>query len=382
MVLLRLCASVDDTIKAEQVENMSPITLLRTRTRLSSIRDYSLSSRDLPKAIQYAESLALFEYLVSEDLSGEIVSDSQSQGSITAAMSSIWGFCDELKELSDASYYFECLLQTAARLLFYHATHGYATPASVMSFCPFLLPASLGAGIIPRGVHSAGNTNEQNRAYRPAYLRAELAKLVEAFPTNAIFLELLAWANQSTLFLLVNDPIREIILRQTSDDTESDVASQLDMHRFAIRYEAGRGVSAGATMMHTAKAAFEAALGINSPCGGELRGNVDLWVCYIRLLHHVYKHAAISGSTSSSKDKGKDPESNPLVKNIKDVYYRGIAACPWSKRLYMEAFGEGMIKLMGSGELKGVVNTMVEKGLRVCVEMEAFSRRWAEERKK
>ncbi|KAM7201033.1 NRDE-2, necessary for RNA interference domain containing protein [Naviculisporaceae sp. PSN 640] len=346
MALLRLCASVDDTIKAEQAGNISPITLLRTRTRLSSIQDYSLSSRDLPKAIQHAESLALFEYLAGDDPSGGIVSHSQSQGNITAAMSSIWTFCDELKSLSSASYYFECLLQTASRLLFYHATHG---------------------------------------AYRPAYLRAELTKLVEAIPTNAIFLELLAWANQSTLFLLVNDPIRDIILRQTSDDIENDVARHLAMHRFAIRYEAARGVSAGATMMYPAKAAFEAALGINSPCGGELRGNVDLWVCYIRLLQHIYRSAVTTGlaSTSSSKGKGsKDPESNPLVKNIKEVYYRAIAACPWSKRLYMEAFGEGMIKLMGSGELKGVVNTMVEKGLRVCVEMEGFFDKWAEERKR
>ncbi|KAK4216655.1 NRDE-2, necessary for RNA interference-domain-containing protein [Rhypophila decipiens] len=339
MALSRICASADDTTKHKQAPNVTPIVLLRTRTRLSTTRDYSLSSRDLVKATQYAESLALFEYLVCEDESGTVASDSQ--GSISAALASIWGFCDELKSLntSDSAYYYECLLQTAARLLYYHATHG---------------------------------------AYRPAYLRAELAKLIEAFPHNAIFLELFAWANQSTMFLLVNDPIREVLRRSSDNTGNDDAAVQLNIHRFSIRYEAARGSSAGATMMYPTKAAFEAALGINSnPCGGERRGNVDLWVCYLRLLQSIYKSAAAAASAPiKGKDKGCPEGGNPLVKDVKDVYYRAIASCPWSKRLYMEAFGEGMIKMMASSELRGVVNTMVEKGLRVHVEMAGFCERW------
>jgi hypothetical protein len=53
------------------------------------------------------------------------------------------------------------------------------------------------------------------------------------------------------------------------------------------------------------------------------------------------------------------------------VFYRAIAACPGSKRLYMEAFGT-LRAQMRSDELMAVMRTLEDKGLRVHVDFERF----------
>ena len=44
----------------------------------------------------------------------------------------------------------------------------------------------------------------------------------------------------------------------------------------------------------------------------------------------------------------------------------------------MEAFGSGLIREMETSELKGVVRTLNEKGLRVHVDIEEFKEKWNE----
>jgi hypothetical protein len=119
MALSRLCASVDNETQSSAV---SAALLLKTRSHFSSTRDYSLSSQQLETAAQYAESLMLLEYLVAETGS-EPASDAQ--GNITAALASVHAFSQglESRNLSNSPHH-ERLLQTAARLLYYHATHG------------------------------------------------------------------------------------------------------------------------------------------------------------------------------------------------------------------------------------------------------------------
>ena len=370
--LLRLCSSLDNTNSTTDMPpkswSLSPASILKARVDFTTTRDWALSSRDLDKAAQYAESLALFEYLTVAKPTGEPASESQ--GNIGAALSSIWGFCSELKShnTNESLFYYESLLQNAARLLYFHATHGYVT------FRP-------GALSPPR----ITNNRLIKSPYRPTYVRAEISKFLDAFPHNAIFLELYAWAHQSTVSLLVNDPVRDF-LRRSTDAADND--HQLTMRRFAIQFEMARATSAGATMMSSIKAAFEAALGFNSTCG-ELRGNIDLWVCYIRLVQSIHKNFTArhekgdEGKNGKGKSKDRVMENKyALVEDIKGVFYRAIAACPWSKRLYMEAFGEGLIREMDSAELKGVVRTLEEKGLRVHVDTEGFKGRWNEWRER
>jgi hypothetical protein len=65
----------------------------------------------------------LLEYLTSEDGSEPA---SEAQGNITAALSTTQTFSHELESRHlHHSPHHERLLQTAARLLYHHATHGY-----------------------------------------------------------------------------------------------------------------------------------------------------------------------------------------------------------------------------------------------------------------
>ncbi|KAK3356956.1 NRDE-2, necessary for RNA interference-domain-containing protein [Lasiosphaeria hispida] len=224
MALARLCSSVDGKFEGSAV---SPALLLKAKSHISSTRDYALSSRQPGLAIQYAESQALFEYLAAE---GGIEPTSATQGNITAALQSIHAFTNQLTSANQAqSTHHERLLQTAARLLYHHATHG---------------------------------------SYRPVYLRTELRTLTTHFPRNTLFLTLLAWSEQATL--LLNDPVRTA-LQTTALAAPHDC---LGTRRFAILYEARAGTA------HATRAAFEAALESDA-----CRGSVEVWVAYLRFCY-------------------------------------------------------------------------------------------------
>jgi hypothetical protein len=101
---------------------VSPALLLKARSYFSSTRDYSLSSKQLDVAAQHAESLMLLEYLSAE---GGSEPAAESQGNISAALGSVHAFSRELESRAlSQSREHERLLQSAARLLYHHATHG------------------------------------------------------------------------------------------------------------------------------------------------------------------------------------------------------------------------------------------------------------------
>jgi hypothetical protein len=79
--------------------------------------------------------------------------------------------------------------------------------------------------------------------------------------------------------------------------------------------------------------------------------SVELWTAYLRF---CCSHKELQG------------------KKAREVFYRAIAACPWAKEVYMEAFAlrEGL-GFVGT-ELKAVYETMVAKGLRVHVDLDDF----------
>lgn len=165
--------------------------------------------------------------------------------------------------------------------------------------------------------------------FRPALLREYLAKYLTLFPQNTIFLSLYAW-NESRL--RIDDRVRTILRSVILTDTKDNIVSRL----FAIRFEMKYG------NVHSTHAAFENA--VSSPA---TRSNPGLWRLYIHFCVRTTKYRM----------------------RAKDVFFRAMRACPWSKDLMMMAFVE-LKDLMTFEELNSVYKVMGEKELRIHVDIE------------
>lgn len=210
-------------------------------------------------------------------------------------------------------------------------------------------------------------------AYKPSHIRALLAESISLYPHNTMFLSLFAWnESRNRIEERVRGVIRDITTTQTRSkydhDTTISPTQQVPVtsHLFSIYTEISRPVYAGSTL-HSVRTAFEKAIG--DPSGKNLastttgiiaRSNPSLWKLYI--LFELSRHD---------------------IQRAKDVFYRSMRACPWSKELIMLAFthlrkdvvrqrygdiGQGM----GFDELRWVYNVLVEKELRTHVDVEAM----------
>ncbi|KAI1384675.1 DUF1740-domain-containing protein [Hypoxylon trugodes] len=322
---LQLCALSDDNPSVAMTPEGQPAStfqILKTRQFLSSNRDYLLSSGDAENAIIYAEGLALLEYLTRRSNKEP---SSGSQGDIWSAISTISTCSDELvtRSLGGSSSH-ERLLQSAARLLYYHANQG-----------PF----------------------------RPGFLREQLTKFIHFFPRNTIFLTLFAWRETR---LSIDDRVRSILDNVVLTLPHDCISSRI----FAIRHESRVGNS------HSTRAAFERALE-SEVCGH----HPGLWVEYIRFCYNstLDLHTNPESKTKSkSKDKVKEKAREKAKTKAKEIFYRALQRCPWSKDIFMEAFVT-LVRDLDSAELRSVYSTLCEKGLRVHVEMEEFVEGWRKE---
>lgn len=107
---------------------------------------------------------------------------------------------------------------------------------------------------------------------------------------------------------------------------------------FTIEHEILRGNP------NTTKVAYERAV-----TSEVAMNNVRIWIGYIRFSY----------------------EQRSMRPQAKDVFYRALRHCPWSKDVMMEAFGT-LIRIMESEELKSIFAMMTSKGLRVHVDMDEF----------
>ncbi|KAI5305786.1 snoRNA-binding rRNA-processing protein utp10 [Ascosphaera pollenicola] len=207
------------------------------------------------------------------------------------------------------------------------------------------------------------------RVYKPSVLREELQRSISLFPSNTMFLGLFVW-NESKFRM--DDRVRSIMRHHTSSshrhpqqqqsssrlnqDTQQDT-SRVIPHLYTIFSELHRGVSAGSTT-HSVRAAFEAALLAESPA----RSQPLLWKLYIS-----FECAVAQGQRA------------------REVFFRALRACPWVKELVLLAFREddlrrgiastrqnGDAEGGGRGQLRKVWNVLVEKELRVHVDLEEW----------
>lgn len=212
--------------------------------------------------------------------------------------------------------------------------------------------------------------------YKPSHIRALLAESISLYPHNTMFLSLFTWnESRNRIEERVRGVIRDITTTQTRNKYNHDVTMSptqqvpVTSHLFSIYTELSRPVYAGSTL-HSVRATFEKAIGdpssasdknlASTSAGTTVRSNLSLWKLYI--LFELSRHE---------------------IQRAKDVFYRGMRACPWSKELIMLAFthlrtdavrqrygdtGQGM----GFDELRWVYNVLVEKELRIHVDVEGM----------
>lgn len=167
----------------------------------------------------------------------------------------------------------------------------------------------------------------------------KLVKFIGYFPQNTILLSLLEWSDSS---LRVVDETRALLYDKIIVPPNDCVSSRI----FAIQHELNCGNT------NTTKAAFEHAV-TSDAC----KSSVQVWISYIRFCQ-------------SHKE---------LRPKAKEIFYRALRHCPWSKDIMMEAFGT-LIRDMESEELRSVYNTMTSKGIRIHVDMEEFMEKQRTER--
>ncbi|CAK7236694.1 hypothetical protein SCUCBS95973_009695 [Sporothrix curviconia] len=323
---------------ADTSRPISPAELLRLHHSLRTGMDYSLSSGLVRRATLYAQAVVLLNYLSPTSPGGRQHSRQQAlQGQLSMAMNVATMFSEDMQSRGHgASSCHEAFLQSVARVIYFHASHG---------------------------------------PYRPAELQAPLQKMVALFPQNGIFLRLFAWIDPtltSGLARLRPDNALQKILDTVVLTRANDCPSS---RAFAIRLALQSGHGQG----HAARAEFERALGgshgssnYNLVC----QGNARLWQAFIQ----TTAADAMATATVTSRSDGKGIRVRGVDKKMvalaKEVYYRAVRACPGSKDVLLECFGPntGLAATsseagMSPSDLRAVYQTIVSKGLRVHMDL-------------
>lgn len=178
-------------------------------------------------------------------------------------------------------------------------------------------------------VFGVTNTNSIHRPFRRVYAREQLARFIERFPRNTVFLNLFGWADAT---IRVVDETRQLLYDKVLVKKDDSVSSRV----FAIQHELEAGNA------NSTRAAFEHAV-----CSEACKHNARLWAWYI-------------GFCQSQRQ---------LQAKAKDVFYRALSHCPWSKEVMMEAFA---VRGLESDELRSVYGTMASKGLRIHVDLDEY----------
>jgi hypothetical protein len=285
--------------------------LLRARSAFTNTSDRALLGSDHTTAVKATSLLALLTYLsCGEDPDAAL---------LVHHTLSVW-FAQRNMSRSPAA---ELHAQTTVQLLTYHATH---------------------AAIV-----------------KPALLRTNLEPLLRNFPNNTILLSLYA-ANEARFS--IDDRVRAI-MHQTTLASSKD--RTIVGWAFAIHYEVLKGEIAGSTS-HSVRALYQKAedyIGAHCPA---------LW-----------KRHVLFELDEASKEKAKRPTKRPrrdgkkrrgesrveeAYRRVKETFFKGMTQLPWCKDYMMMAFTHLGEEFLSEEELEKVYNVMVEKELRLYIELE------------
>ena len=353
---LRVCLAVaDEKVPLDDLSQSGtayseghPTTKLRAHQYLSSHLNQSLSLNNPDLSVHYLDVLSLLTYLTSDhDLAASLAhyTTTSIHPTISQSPSAL------------------CLVhQSRARLLHFHA-------------------------------------RTSRSGYRPSDITTPLSESIRLFPSNTIFLSLYHF---HTRRFLLTDRIREVIptltmassTNQQSPTATTATASHLldPLLRpiiptlFHIYSELNRPTLAGSTR-HSIRAAFEEA--VASPFDSDPvsktsqagRHSPIIWKLYILWEVHV---ASSQSATKPAQSPPREPapEKSTSAERKREhgtdkaigVFHRAIRACPCCKSLYMLAFGVPELRdAMGEEQLRGVYDLMLDKGLRVHVDLDDWT---------
>ncbi|KAH7128266.1 NRDE-2, necessary for RNA interference-domain-containing protein [Dendryphion nanum] len=298
-----------------QSEEIDYTMLLRARSILTEGGERALLGQDFLSAVVFNSLKALLAYL----------SDGQNVGVALQTFNTLSDWFAEHGLLQSPAA--EMNAQSVAHLLAYHAMH---------------------APIV-----------------KPSLLRSVLEPLVGQFPNNTILLSLYA-ANESRFSIdnRVRDVMRQNGLRQTLGK------ASITGWFFAIHYEMSRGETVGSTS-HSIRAMFKKAEDdIGEHCPALWRNHVLFELSEVRKERERRPTRRPRRDGKRTKDETRLEEGYHLVK---ETFFRGLTKLPWCKDFMMLAFTHLQGEILTREELKRVYNVMVEKELRLYVDLDTIS---------
>jgi hypothetical protein len=197
---------------------------------------------------------------------------------------------------------------------------------------------------------------------KPALIRKALEPLLAGFPDNTILLSLYA-ANEARF--AIDDRVRSIMHRKFKDKTRTIVS-----WTFAIHHETLRGEIAGSTS-HSIRALYEKAQDdVGANCSVLWRQHVIFEIA--EALKERKKRPRKRPRKDGKRSK-EDIRVEEADKRVKDTFFRGLAHLPWCKNYMMMAFTHLGEEFLEQEDLRKVYNAMVEKELRLYVDIEEES---------
>lgn len=194
---------------------------------------------------------------------------------------------------------------------------------------------------------------------KPALIRDALEPLIADFPDNTILLSLYA-ANEARF--AIDDRVRSIMHLQSRGMQRTIVS-----WTFAIHHEILRGEVAGSTS-HSIRALFEKAKdGVGAHCPALWKQMVQFEVAEARKEH---KKRPRKRPCKDGKKSREDIRMMEADQRVRDTFFQGLTHLPWCKDYMMIAFTHLGDEFLGAEDLRKVYTAMVEKELRIYVEVE------------
>ncbi|KAK6497523.1 hypothetical protein TWF481_011929 [Arthrobotrys musiformis] len=178
------------------------------------------------------------------------------------------------------------------------------------------------------------------RAYKASTFRVFLESAIKKFPDNTAFLSLFVWNESRSK---IEYRIRTLLAPDTgSDERTGSVVKWVFSIWAEMQMSAGNNVN-----VNGIRNLFERAVESE-----RTKSSIQLWILYLQF---------------------ELRQSQPV--RAKDVFFRAIRACPWSKEVILSGF-RLLRSILDFGEMRKVYGVMQEKELRVHVDIEELLEEW------